>query len=421
MEHYIPRLVDSTVDLYLRTFGAVLIAGPKWCGKTTTAENHCRSVIRMQDPDNSERYIQVARNKPSLLLEGEKPRLIDEWQVEPRVWDAVRYSVDENRTPGQYILTGSVTPVDDGKRHSGVGRIIRLEMRNLSLFESGDSTGEVSLRGLMDGIKDVSGTSPLDYSSMAGVLVRGGWPASIGANPDLHRGIVQGYCEGLLETDINLPDGKKRNKQRMRAILRSLSRNIATEAPNTTVLDDVSNTYDGGLSINTLADYISALKDIYVVEDLEAWSPRLRSKTAIRTSDVRHFSDPAIAAYFLGAGPRDLEMDPRTYGLLFESLVIRDLRVYARCNGGDVYHYRDADNLEVDAVIHLHDGRWGAVEVKLGEDGIETGSKNLLRLSRKVDEDKMNPPSFLAVVTSSGYAYTRSDGVHVIPLGCLRD
>ncbi len=375
----------------------------------------------MQDPDNNERYIQVARNKPSLLLEGDRPRLIDEWQVEPRIWDAVRYSVDENRTPGQYILTGSVTPIDDGKRHSGVGRIIRLEMRNLSLFESGDSTGEVSLRRLMDGIEDVSGTSSLDYSGMAKVLVRGGWPASIDADPDLHPSIVRGYCEGLLESDINIPDGRRRNKQRMRVILRSLSRNIATETPNTTVLDDISNTYDGSISINTLSDYISALKDLYVVEDLEAWSPRLRSKTAIRTSDVRHLSDPAMAAYFLGAGPRDLEMDPRTYGPLFESLVVRDLMIYTRCNDGDVYHYRDADSLEVDAVIHLHDGRWGAVEVKLGEDGIETESKNLLRLAHKIDEDRMNPPSFLAVITSSGYAYTRSDGVHVIPLGCLRD
>lgn len=420
MAEYIPRLVDLDIQKNLDVFGAVLIAGPKWSGKTTSAEQIAKSIVSMQDPDNSERYIAIARNKPSLLLKGEKPRLIDEWQVEPKIWDAVRYSVDREGMPGLYILTGSVTPLEDPKHHTGIGRIARVEMRNMSLFESGDSTGEVSLKGLFSG-EEVSGTSLLDYTEMSEVLVRGGWPTSIGKDMDRSAIIVRGYCEGLLETEVDLPGGKKRDKQKMRRLLRSLSRHIATEATNTTIAGDMAAFESESISANTISDYMTALREIYVLEDLEAWSPKLRSKTAIRTSAVRHLSDPAIAAYFLGAGAYDLQMDPNTYGLLFESLVVRDLRIYARVNDGDVYHYRDADGLEVDTVVHLHNGKWGAIEVKLGMDGVDAGAKNLLRLAKKVDQEAMNPPSFLAVVVASGYAYTRDDGIHVIPLGCLRD
>jgi predicted AAA+ superfamily ATPase len=294
-------------------------------------------------------------------------------------------------------------------------------MRNLSFYESRDSTGEVSLKSLFSGTEEVSGRSKIGYSDMARLLVRGGWPRSIGIDEEYSYDIVEGYCEGLLDSEINLPGGRRRDRQRMRHILRSLARNTATSVPNTTILTDINSNGESSISVNTLADYISALEGIYVVEDMDSWSPRLRSKTAIRTSAVRHFSDPAIAAYFLGAKARDLEMDPNTFGLLFESLVVRDLRIYARSLGGEVYHYRDADGLEADAIIHLNDGRWGAIEVKLGSHGIDAGARNLIRLAHKVDTENMGAPSFLAVVTATEFAYTREDGVHVIPLGCLRD
>ena len=421
MDGYIPRIADAEIERLLKTFGAIHIVGPKWCGKTTSAERFSRSSLLMQDPDKADMYLEIARMKPSNLLEGEKPRLIDEWQVEPKLWDAVRFSVDRNQGRGMYILTGSVTPPEDEKRHTGTGRIVTVKMRTLSLFESGDSTGEVSIGSLFEGVSEVSGISGLDYTTMAELLVRGGWPSSIGSDTETASDIIMGYCEGMLDSEINLPEGRRRDKQRMRMILRSLARNTSMSVPNTTIMEDIGRSEQGGISVNTLADYISALKDIHVVDDLAAWSPRLRSKVAIRTSDVRHFVDPAIAAYFLGAGPRDLEMDPRTYGLLFESLVVRDLRIYAQDLRGDVYHYRDGDGLEVDVIIHLKDGRWGAIEVKLGSYGVDAGATNLLRLARKVDSEKMNPPSFLMVVTAVGYAYTREDGVHVVPLGCLRN
>lgn len=420
MADYYPRLVDAEIQDNLRVFGAVVVVGPKWCGKTTSSYRLSKSALFMQDPDNGPAYRTIARTQPSVLLEGELPRLIDEWQEEPELWDAVRFAIDRGAGPGAFILTGSVTPAKGSVRHTGTGRIVKVTMRTLSLFESGDSTGEVRLSALFDGIVNVFGTSHLDYRRMAEVLVRGGWPASIGKDPEDARRIVAGYCESVLDADINLPQGRRRDKQRMRILLRSLSRHTATGTPNTSVLADMSSS-GAGVNINTVSDYISALKDIYVVEDMEAWSPKLRSKTAIRTSDVRHMSDPAIAAYFLDASSGDLEKDPNTYGLLFESLVVRDLRIYAQHLGGSVYHYRDSDGLEADCIVHLNDGRWGAVEVKLGSYGVDEGARNLLRLARKVDAESMNPPSFLAVVTSCGLAYTRDDGVHVIPLGCLRD
>lgn len=418
---YYPRIVDAEIQEKLGLFGAVVVVGPKWCGKTTSAERCSKSTLFLQDPAKVDLYKILAKTNPSKLLEGKKPRLIDEWQEEPGLWDAVRFAIDRGSGPGSFILTGSVTPAKESVRHTGTGRIVKVAMRTLSLYESGDSTGDVSLSTLFDGIQSVSGASALDYPAVSEILVRGGWPESIGRNVKDAHGIVAGYCESILDSDINLPGGRKRNKQWMRQILRSLSRHTAAGAPNTTVHADVTSESEGGMSINTVSDYISALKDIYVVEDLEAWSPKLRSKIAIRTSDVRHMSDPAIAAYFLNAGAKDLEADPNTFGLLFESLVVRDLRVYSQKLAGSVFHYRDSEGLEVDAIVHLNDRRWGAIEVKLGTFAADAGAKNLLRLSKRVDTESMNPPSFLAVVTATGYAYTREDGVHVIPIGCLRD
>ncbi len=420
MAQYYPRMVDDEIERKMKVFGAVVIVGPKWCGKTTSAKRLSKSALFMQNPDKESLYKATVKEKPSVLLRGSKPRLIDEWQEAPRLWDAVRFAVDQGAGPGAFLLTGSVTPSKESVMHTGTGRIVKVVMRTMSLFESGDSTGEVSLLDLFNGNSDISGESRLDYESMAEVLVRGGWPESIGKTEKEAKDIIMGYCESVLDSDINLPEGRRRDRVRMGEILRSLSRHTAASVPNTTIMADI-NASANGSTINTISDYISALKSIYVVEDLNAWNPKLRSKTSIRTSDVRHMSDPAIAAYFLDAGPEDLEADPNTYGLLFESLVIRDLRIYSQKLGGTVHHYRDADGLEADAIVHLDHGRWGAFEVKLGAHAADEAAKNLKKLAGKVDGDITRPPAFLAVITASGYAYTREDGVHVIPLGCLKD
>lgn len=417
---YMPRLIDSELELRLRAFGAVLLEGPKFCGKTTSAEHIAASTLYMQDEDRSADYLKLADIRPSNLLVGDNPRLIDEWQMAPKLWGAVRFDIDRRGEKGLYILTGSVSVDEDSLSHSGAGRISRLKMRTMTLQESGDSSCEVSLGDMLGGRTDVDGTSPLDYGGMARALCRGGWPESVGTDEDVASAVVDGYCDALLRTDINLPEGRRRSPRRTEAILRSLSRNTATSASARTIISDMT-AYDGTtMSPNTLADYREALRMVHVIDDLPAWTPKLRSKAAIRTSDTIHLTDPAIAAHFLGAGPRDLEMDPNTYGLLFESLAVRDIRTYAQHLGGQTYHYRDEDGLEADIVVHLRDGRWGAMEVKLGGSGIDDGARNLLRLAAKVDRDSMSPPSFLAVVTGTEFAYTREDGVHVIPLGCLK-
>ena len=429
MTEYRARLVDSQLKEELKAFGAVVIVGPKWCGKTTTARQIAKSVLYMQDPAKRETYMQMAKLDPSNLLAGNNPRLIDEWQTAPRLWDAVRFDVDMRNEQGLYILTGSTSIKDKDKDkeengdnilHSGAGRIARMRMRTMSLYEYGNSTGDVSLGKLFSNADKVSGHSKMSIKDAARSIVRGGWPSSVGLEDGIAQRQVAGYCETILESDITTVDGKKRDPQKMRAILRSLSRNVSTSVKNTTVLGDIlSDNTD--MHENTLKDYIDALRSIYVVEDLPAWGPKLRSKTVIRTSDKKHLTDPAIAAYFLGASAKDLEFDPNTFGLLFESMVVRDLRVYAQSLGGDVYHYRDQEGLEADAVIHLRNGKWAAVEVKLGDDQIDDAAKNLKKLKAKVDTETMSPPSFLAVVTGTEYAYTRDDGVHVIPIGCLRD
>jgi Predicted ATPase (AAA+ superfamily) len=418
---YRTRIVDGQLKKELNAFGAVVIVGPKWCGKTTTAKQLARSTIYMQDPKKRRTYLQMAQLDPSNLLMGENPRLIDEWQTAPQLWDAVRFDVDMRNEQGLYILTGS-TSIDEKKiLHSGAGRIARMRMRTMSLFESGNSVGDVSLATLFSSAEKISGHSKLDIRDISKVIVRGGWPSSAGMDDDTTYKQVAGYCETILESDINTVDGKKRDAQKMRAILRSLSRNISTSATNTTILQDITSSETGDVHINTVEDYLTALRRLYVTEDLPAWSPKLRSKTVVRTSETRHLTDPAMAAYFLGASPKDLEFDPETFGLLFESLCIRDLRVYAQSLGGHVYHYRDKEGLEADAVIHLHNGKWGAVEMKLGDHDIDKAAKNLRKLSNKVDAERMNSPSFLAVVTGTEFAYTRDDGVHVVPIGCLRD
>ncbi len=418
---YFPRIIDKAIKKELEAFGAVLIVGPKWCGKTTSAEQLAKSKIYLQDEDMRDQYLQTADIMPSRLLVGENPRLIDEWQDAPKLWGAIRYDIDKRNQEGLYILTGSVTVDDDSIIHSGTGRIFRVNMRTMTLYEQGKSTGDISFLNLFENEKvDINSESKLSIDDLSVAIVTGGWPKSLGKSESIALKQIAGYSESIIRTEIKLVDGRKRDENKAYAILRSLARNTASQATNTKILADVTSKYEN-MHLNTLVDYIKTFKKIFVIEDLPAWSPFLRSKTTVRVSDTRHFVDPAIAAYFLGATSEDLKNDWKTFGNLFESLVIRDLRVYAQANNGKVYHYRDKNELEVDAIIHLNNGKWGAVEIKLGSSDIDKAARNLLKLKEKIDIDKMREPSFLMVVTGTKYAYKRDDGVLVVPIGCLKD
>lgn len=418
---YIRRISDEKMKLLLQAKGAVLIEGPKWCGKTRSAEEIAKSVLYMQDPDTSKANILLARTKPSLLLDGETPRLLDEWQVAPELWNAVRFAVDKRRANGQFILTGSVVPTRTDDMHTGTGRIARMKMRTMSLYETQDSTGEISLEALFDEETNMEGKSNLSIEQLAFLINRGGWPAAAREkNEKIALAIAGDYLEAVANEDISRADGVLKNPDRVKALLRSLSRNISSEARTTTILNDLSEN-DQALSQVTVDQYLDALKKIFVIEDLPAWSASLRSKYAIRTTAKRHFTDPSIAAAALRATPKRLLADFKTFGFLFESLCIRDLRIYAESIDGSVYHYRDKSGLEIDAVIQLADGRWGAVEIKMGVGEIEYASKNLLELKRKIDTEKMDEPSFLMVLTGMEYAFQMENGVWVVPLGCLKN
>ena len=419
MKEYLPRLVDELLKKELDAFGAVLITGPKWCGKTTTGLNQANSTLFLQDPDNREQNLSLADIKPSLLLEGDNPRLIDEWQDAPQLWDAVRFSIDKRGETGLYILTGSTSVDESLIAHSGTGRISRLKMRTLSLFESGESNGDVSLYDLLNG-EDIGSQSSHSIEDIANLIVGGGWPASVNRTQDVKQRQVAGYCRSIVNTEISTADGISRDSEKVFQVLRSYSRHISTQVTIKTITSDVTNNFDS-INRRTVGDYLEALQKIFVIEDLKAWSPKLRSKTMISTSPTRHFVDPAIAAYFLDAKPLDLVNDLETMGLLFESLVIRDLRIYAESLGGKVYHYRDYNGQEADAILHFNNGKWAAIEVKLGNRAVEDGAENLKRFVDQVDQKSMNKPSFLAVITGTGYAYRREDGIYVIPIGCLRN
>ena len=411
--------MDKELDEALESSGAVLIKGPKWCGKTRTAEEHAASVLLMQDPNNTERYKSIADSAPSLLLEGPTPRLIDEWQIAPILWNGVRFEVDRRGENGQFILTGSVTPKDDSTLHTGTGRITRLSMRTMSLFESSESNGEVSLMSLFSEGADVKGKSTLTINSLAFALARGGWPLSIGEKESVALRRAYDYVDAVVEIEASTVDGVERNPTRIRNLMRSLARNVSTMAKMTTIREDMEG--DDIVSDKTISSYMNALRRIFVVDDLSAWCPAVRSKTAIRTSPKRHFVDPSIAVALLRLSPERLLKDFKTFGLLFESLCVRDLRVYAQAIGGNLLHYHDKNDLEADAIVQLKDGRWGAVEAKMGVKEIEEAAKNLIKLKNKIDTDRMCPPSFLMVLTATEYAYRRKDGVLIVPIGCLRD
>lgn len=419
--NYKSRICDAELQLALESAGAVLIEGPKWCGKTSTAAHVAKSMVYLQDPDQSRSYLAMADTKPSLLLNGTTPRLIDEWQVAPVLWDAVRFRVDQENARGQFILTGSAVPPEDVTAHSGTGRISRMRMRPMSLYESGESNGKISLHALFEGVQEEQGAeSDVTIEQIAFLLCRGGWPASIDLSERLALRMAVDYVEAIINQDISRVDGIEKNPDRVRLLLRSLARNISTAASYQTIKHDIEAT-DIGLSDKTIGSYMNSLRRIFVVEDLPAWSPSLRSKTAIRTTEKRHFTDPSIATAVMRLNPEGVLTDFEYFGFLFESLCTRDIRIYAQANDGDVYHYRDKSGLEADLVVRLRDGRWAAIEVKLGNKQIEEAAQNLLKLKARIDEKKMGEASFLMIITGGTHAYCRRDGIWVVPICCLRD
>lgn len=424
MKIYKKRIADDILKRKLEGKGAVLIEGPKWCGKTTTAEQVAASVLYMDDPEKKAQNVTMAELSPKRLLAGETPRLIDEWQLAPKLWDAIRFEVDHRGEMGQFVLTGSAVPADTKEiAHTGTGRFTWLTMRPMSLYESGDSTGQVSLRELFQGADDVVGESDIDLDRLAFLTCRGGWPQAIDMRDEIALDQAVDYYDAVVNSDINRADGVQKNPERVKRLMRSYARNQGTQIANTVIAEDVSGSGVISMSDETTAQYIDALRKIFVVEDMPAWNPNLRSKAAIRTLDTRYFVDPSIAAAALGIGPEDLLNDLNTFGFIFETLGVRDLRVFADALNGTVYHYRDKDGLECDAVVHLRNGAYGLIEIKLGGDRlIEEGAKSLLTLSGKLDTVKMKQPSFLMVLTGTGdYAYRRTDGVFVVPIGCLKD
>ena len=425
MKQYKNRVIDRLLADKLEAMGAVLIEGPKYCGKTTTGEQQARSVLYMADPEIKDRNLTMASTNIKRLLAGDTPRLIDEWQIAPKLWDAIRFEVDHRGEDGQFMLTGSAAPASTSEIfHSGTGRFGWIKMRTMSLWESGDSTGDVSLGGLFSSENEVDGTSNLDIRRIAFLVCRGGWPkASLKTNESAALIEAREYAESVCRNDISRVDDVQRNAELTLRLMRSYSRHQGAQVSVATILADIKSNEASDTTEATVASYINALKRIFVIEDMAAWNPNLRSKTAIRSSDTRYFTDPSIAAAALGLGPDDLLDDPNTFGLLFETMAVRDLRVYAEALGGQVYHYRDKNGLECDAIVHLRNGRYGLIEIKLGGDNlIEAGATTLKKLASKIDTDKMKSPSFMMVLTAIGeYAYRRLDGVLVVPIGCLKD
>lgn len=427
MSEYRNRIADKILQDNLEAAGLVLIEGTKWCGKTTTAEQHAGSIVYMNDPEHSETYLALTQNAPRLLLKGDTPRLIDEWQDTPELWDAARFEVDHReKKTGQFIFTGStVIPKEklEKIKHSGTGRAAWMTMRPMSLWESGESNGQLSLRALFNGTtEEAYESNELDIEQLSWLICRGGWPAALTMtqNGALKQSI--NYIEAIASRDISDIDEVKREKEFTLRLLRSYARFQGAQAPLTSIYADLKTNAESSMTEETISSYITALKKLFVIEDAPAWNPNLRSKTAIRTSDTRYFVDPSIATAALGVGPEKLIADLNTMGLLFETMCIRDLRVYSEALDGKVYHFRDKNGLECDAVTHLRDGRYGLVEIKLGGHRlIDEGAKTLHALSGKIDTGKMMPPSFMMVLTGTGaYAYKRKDGIWVVPIGCLK-
>ena len=424
MAKYKQRIADRILERKVLGKGAVLIEGPKWCGKTTTAKQLAKSVLDLGDASVLKQSAQMIEISPKSLLEGMTPRLIDEWQALPPIWDSIRSEVDKRGEPSQFILTGSsVLPDADETIHSGTGRFAHVMMRPMSLYESGESSGSISLKDLFDGKTPEVQPCELNIDDITYLTCRGGWPWATLISKEVALDQAFDYVDSVIKRDIQRVDKVKRSPERARLLLRSYARNISQQASHSTIRKDLLANDASTLDEDTVADYIKALKKLFVIEDLAAWNPNLRSKAAIRTGDTRHFVDPSIGIAALGIGPKDLINDLDTFGLFFEDMVVRDLRVYAEALDGQLYHYRDSNGLECDTVLHRRNGSYALLEVKLGgEDHINAGAASMLELASKIDTDKMPAPSFMAVIIGVGkYAYRRQDGVYVIPIGCLKD
>ncbi|MCL2521435.1 MAG: DUF4143 domain-containing protein [Erysipelotrichales bacterium] len=420
---YINRLVDREIQDKLETTGAIVIKGPKWCGKTTSAKQFTKSFLELQDPDLQENYLELAKTKPSLLLEGLKPRLIDEWQLAPKLWNAVRYSIDKSSLVSQFILTGSSTPTEDPTLHSGTGRFAIIKMKSMSLYESRESNGTISLSDILMGKKDIDGkVSNLTYEKLAYVLCRGGWPNSLKLDEKKALDVAKNYFDVLCESDVSRVDGVKRNPLLTKTILKSYARQIATIDSNKALFDDIKANYSD-ISERTIKDYLDVLKKLYIIEEVEAWNPNIRSKTAIRLAPKKTMVDPSLAVSALGSSPKDLMLDVKTFGVLFENLVNRDLSIYANSIGGYLRHYRDRFGLECDNVLHFDNGKYALIEVKLGGHRIKEAEENLHKLKRLIveNEPRLGHPEFLMVITGTDLAYTTETGVLVVPLGCLKN
>lgn len=422
MPKYYDRLIDKSFDLALKTAGCVVVEGAKWCGKSTTSKRFAKTIIELQRPNTYKIYKLYSDSGDEALLNGEKPLMFDEWQKIPDLWDYIRAEVDVLGGKGHFILTGSAKPLENEGRHTGIGRMKKLVMRPMSLFESKESIGSVSLGDLFMDNMQISGKEEKSLNDIAFLVCRGGWPEAVTIlDSVIALKIAKDYVSSLIETDIVEVDGIRRNASRARAILKAYARNISTPAKLQTLQKDMQ-TNNETIDVRTIESYINALKKLFILEDIEAWSPRLRSKAILRTADTRQFTCPSIAASVLDANPTDLINDLNTFGLLFESMCIRDLRIYAESLDGKVYNYRDSRGLEADAIIHLDNGKWGAIEIKLGgEEAIDKAAKSLMALKESVDLDVMKQPIFLMVISATGYAYKRTDGVLVVPIGCLKN
>jgi hypothetical protein len=420
MKKYLPRIVDKEIDNLLEIMGAVLIEGCKWCGKSTTARQHAKSFLEFQNPDRKIEFDNIKNTKPSIFLQGEKPRLFDEWQMYPVVWDSIRTDVDHSGLKGQYILTGSAKPSEGETMHTGTGRISRITMRPMSLYESGESTGEVSIDDLLKN-KDITGNSKLSLEDIASAIVRGGWPDALSIKGDNKYKVASEYVKSLLHEEVKTVEGIERNSEKMNLVLRSLARNISTQVTNATIENDVKNSFNEEISRPTINDYLNTLEKLFVIENINATNLNFRSKYAIRTKPKKEFVDPSIAAAILGVTPDDLIKDLNLFGFMFEALCIRDLKVYTQRHNGEITFYRDETNFEVDCILRTQDGKWGAIEIKLGAGYIEDAAQNLLKFKEKVDVSKCGEPAFLMVLTGTNYSYKRDDGVYVVSIGTLKD
>ena len=420
MEKYIPRIVDNVLKNKLEYMGAVLIEGCKCCGKSTTARQFAKSYIEFQDPDKKMQYDKTNQTKPSLFLEGDKPRLFDEWQMYPVVWDSIRMDVDHTGLKGQYILTGSARPTEDSIMHTGTGRITKLLMRPMSLYESGESNGSVSLNDIING-KDISGVSPLDFDGLINAMIRGGWPESLNIEGENKYKISKEYIQSLLNEGIKTVDGIERSSSKMSAVLKSIARNISTNTSKSTILEDVKSNFINEVSRPTLDDYLNTLEKLYILEYIPATNLNLRSKTPLRVSPKLELVDPSLAIAALNLKREDLIKDLNFTGFIFENMCMRDLKIYIEAIDARLSYYRDKNDFEVDCILETADGKWGAIEVKLGAGEIPTAVENLTKFKEKVDTKKYGEPSFLMVLTGADYSYKRDDGIYVVSIGNLKN